>query len=103
MGKRQRRRIREQHLAERSHLPDQRVQRAAEDEMALRLTRLVRQRARIQHEIDAEVVRLQGRGVGWPAIARALGVTRQAARQRWAREASAAKSSATLSPEPARI
>jgi hypothetical protein len=56
--------------------------RAAEDDAAVRLRRLVHQRAVIDREIDAEVDRLEGRGFSWPVIARALGVTRQAARQR---------------------
>ena len=56
--------------------------RAAEDDAAVRLRRLVHQRAMIDREIDAEVDRLEGWGFSWPVIARALGVTRQAARQR---------------------
>jgi hypothetical protein len=36
----------------------------------------------IDQEIDAEVDRLEDLGCSWPTIARAMGVTRQAARQR---------------------
>ena len=35
--------------------------------------------------VDAEVARLHDAGVGWPAIAAALGITRQGARQRYHR------------------
>ena len=35
--------------------------------------------------VDAEVARLHDAGVGWPAIAAALGITRQGARQRYLR------------------
>lgn len=35
--------------------------------------------------VDAEVARLHAAGVGWPAIAAALGITRQGARQRYGR------------------
>jgi hypothetical protein len=47
-----------------------------------RLRCLVEQRARIEHEIDAEVDQLHIWGFDWPTIAGALGVTRQAAGQR---------------------
>jgi SOS response regulatory protein OraA/RecX len=56
--------------------------RTAEEEVTAHLRRLVVQRARIEHEIDAEIDRLTGRGFSWGTIARALRVTRQAARQR---------------------
>jgi len=55
---------------------------AAEDDATARLRRLVVQRSVIDREIDAEIDRLEGWGFSWPTITRALGVTRQAARQR---------------------
>jgi hypothetical protein len=86
MGKRQRRRAREQTKPVMPYWPTRVDPRcAAEDEATARLRRLVRQRAMIDREIDAEVDRLEGWGFSWPTIARALGVTRQAARQRHAR------------------
>lgn len=54
----------------------------AEDDATSQLRRLVYQRATINQRIDAEVDRLESGGLSWPVIARALGVTRQAARQR---------------------
>jgi hypothetical protein len=83
MGKRQRRRLREQSQPVAPYRP-WRIdpKRAAEDEATARLGRLVNQRDVIDREIDAEVDRLEGWGVSWPTIGRALGVTRQAARQR---------------------
>jgi hypothetical protein len=83
MGKRQRKRLRDQNQPVMRYWPattDPR--RSAKDEATARLKRLVDQRAVIEREIDAEVERLAGWGFGWPAIAGALGVTRQAARQR---------------------
>lgn len=74
--------------------------RAAEDEATARLRRLVGQRAVIDREIDAEVDRLEGWGFSWPTIARALGVTRQAARQRHQRRHCPAATSPDVS-EPA--
>ena len=82
MGKRQRRRMREQGPHLQQHRPDLDAGRDPTGEATARLRRLVDQRSRIQHEIDAEVGRLHGWGFDWPTIARALGVTRQAARQR---------------------
>jgi hypothetical protein len=82
MGKRQRRRLREQSTAKRYwYKPGPKC--VAEDEATTRLRRLVDQRRVIEREIDAEVDRLVGQGLNWPRIARALGVTRQAARQRY--------------------
>jgi hypothetical protein len=46
------------------------------------LRRLVDQRKVIEREINTEIDRLEAWGFSWPAISRALGVTRQAARQR---------------------
>jgi hypothetical protein len=54
-------------------------------EATARHTRLVEQRMRIQNEIDGEIDRLEGWGFDWPTIGKALGVTRQAARQRHGR------------------
>lgn len=82
MGKRQRRRMREQTTPAMRYWPNPDPKRVAEDEATIRLRRLVDQRAVVDQEIDAEVDRLECRGYSWPAIARALGVTRQAARQR---------------------
>lgn len=82
MGKRQRRRLREQRPPVGISLRNPDPKRLGEDEATARLRRLVAQRGAIEREIDAEVDRLEGGGFSWPAIARALGVTRQAARQR---------------------
>ena len=49
------------------------------------LTDLVEELGRAQDAVDAEIDRLVGAGVSWPVIAAALGVSRQAARQRWLR------------------
>jgi hypothetical protein len=87
MGKRQRRRLREQAEPVKRYWPNGDPKRMAEDEATLRLRRLVDQRKVIDQEIDAEVDRLEGWGFSWPAVARALGVTRQAARQRYVRRA----------------
>lgn len=65
--------------------PNADPQRLAEDEATTRLRRLVDQRKVIDQEINTEVDRLEGGGFSWPVIARGLGVTRQAARQRWLR------------------
>jgi hypothetical protein len=83
MGKRQRRRLREQSQPVTRYSPatiDPRQ--SAEDEATARLKRLVDQRAVIEREIDAEIDRLECSGFTWPTIARALGVSRQATRQR---------------------
>jgi hypothetical protein len=45
------------------------------------LRRLVERRDHLERTIDCEVDRLAEAGVGWPQIASALGVSRQAARQ----------------------
>ena len=52
------------------------------------LTDLVEQLGRAQDAVDAEVDRLVAASVSWPVIAAALGVSRQAARQRWLRRRS---------------
>jgi hypothetical protein len=49
------------------------------------LTDLVKQLELAQGDVDAEVDRLVAACVSWPVIAAALGVSRQAARQRWLR------------------
>jgi hypothetical protein len=54
----------------------------AQDEATARLRQLVEQRAAIDRELDREIDDLEAKGFGWPRIARALGVSRQAARQR---------------------
>ena len=82
MGKRRRRRLRQDRLPVMHYWPDPDPKRVAEDEAARRLRRLIDQRKVIEREIDAEVDRLEAWGFSWPAIARSLGVTRQAARQR---------------------
>jgi hypothetical protein len=82
MGKRQRRRLRQQIPPAARYWPNRDPKRVAEDEAVDGLRQLVVLRERIEREIDAEVDRLQGWGFNWPTIARGLGVTRQAARQR---------------------
>ena len=46
------------------------------------LAELIDQQRATQNAIDSEIDRLVQQGVGWPAIAAVLGVSRQAARQR---------------------
>jgi hypothetical protein len=82
MGKRQRRRTREQREVVTPIRRDLQAGRDDDGEATARLKLLVEQRAQIQTEIDAEVDCLEGWGFDWPTIGRALGVTRQAARQR---------------------
>ena len=55
------------------------------DSMGRDLAQLVAQQRDIDQAVDDEIARLVDLGVGWPVIAGALGVTRQAARQRWLR------------------
>jgi|SRR5581483_5447247 len=87
MGKRQRRRVRDQRASVVPQQPSPDDQgRIAADKATARLRRLVDQLAVIDREIDAEIDRLEGWGFSWPTIARALGVTRQAARQRYLRQ-----------------
>ncbi|HVT21898.1 MAG TPA: hypothetical protein VHE57_10955, partial [Mycobacteriales bacterium] len=81
MGKRQRRRLREQ-PNNRTFRGDLEAARDPTGEATARLRRLVDQRVRIEGEIDSEIDQLHGWGFDWPTIAAALGVTRQAARQR---------------------
>jgi hypothetical protein len=82
MGKRQRRRLRDQGPAEVRSGPSDDPKRIAEDAAIEGLRELVVLRERIEREIDSKVDRLQGWGFSWPVIGRGLGVTRQAARQR---------------------
>lgn len=49
----------------------------------LRLDELCRQRAELEQDIAHEVAVLVGVGADWGSIGRALGVSRQAARQRY--------------------
>jgi hypothetical protein len=76
MGRRQRRRAR---VRKRQPKP---AKAPVVDERTLRLAELVADTRRLAHQVDVEIDRVTRRGVGWPAIAKALGVTRQAARQR---------------------
>ena len=54
-------------------------------EMTRELEVLVETRREAEVAVEREVDRLVQVGVGWPLIANALGVSRQAARQRWLR------------------
>ena len=85
MGKRQRRRLREQRELTTQSRPDTERRRDPTGEATARLAQLVEQQSRLQLEIDAEVDELERFGFDWPTIAHALGVTRQAARQRYRR------------------
>lgn len=82
MGKRQRRRLREQYRVLPRPRPDLELHRDPAGEATARLRHLVEQMAGLQHEVDTEVDLLYSWGFDWPTIANALGVTRQAARQR---------------------
>ncbi|HTQ19411.1 hypothetical protein [Mycobacterium sp.] len=86
MGKRQRRRLRE-HPNTRISRTDLQAARDPTGDATARLRGLVEQRACIEHEIDTEVDQLHRWGFDWPTIADAVGVTRQAARQRHNRRA----------------
>ena len=95
MGKRERRRRREQlaghpQLTPLPHRLDVRqvYVRIAGPSLTRPLVDLVQRAADAQAAVDTEVDRLVTAGVGWPTIADALGVTRQAARQRWLRRRS---------------
>jgi hypothetical protein len=55
-----------------------------------RLARLIGEHRRISAELDMEIDRLVNADIGWPVIAHALGVSRQAARQRHERRVRAA-------------
>lgn len=62
------------------------------------LAQLVQARRLLDDEMDAEVDRLATSGVSWPVIAIALGVTRQAARQRHVRRRQGSFASHRLGP-----
>jgi hypothetical protein len=84
MGKRQRRRLREQAMVSRQGRS--RLVRTWHEEQAVtHLQDLQEQRREFEAAIEHEIKRLRAGGVGWPPIAIALGVTRQAARQRYER------------------
>ena len=96
MGKRQRRRQRQQSLAKPMPQPpalsiprrhDQRPAfvRLAGAAMTRELAALVDRQWEAEAATYREVDRLVRLGVSWPLIAAALGVSRQAARQRWLR------------------
>jgi hypothetical protein len=82
MGKRQRRRQREVSAARQPRDGSSPNYGPLVRSATERLVRLVDQRTRIETAIDDEIEHLRGSGLGWPSIARGLGVTRQAARQR---------------------
>jgi len=92
MGKRQRRRRREGALAAPPpvSLPRRHDQWRASvgsisEESTRELESLVARQRDAEASVEREVDRLVEVGVGWPLIADALGVSRQAARQRWLR------------------
>lgn len=64
-----------------AQLPSQR----SSTEILERLQRARSARDAVEAELDALVDRAVGLGIGWPEIAQQLGVTRQAARQRYQR------------------
>jgi hypothetical protein len=68
-------------LARSAQRPSQR----SSTEILERLNRAESARDAAQAELDALVDRAVGLGIGWPEIAQQLGVTRQAARQRYQR------------------
>lgn len=76
MGRRARRRQREVQEVVRQ------LEQPAEGELP-ELVRLVRQRARLDEAIRAEVLRLRRAGASWTIVGAALGVSRQGARQRF--------------------
>lgn len=59
--------------------------RSAGRAMTRQLDALVSDQRDAEAAVDREVDRLAQLGVSWPLIAEALGVSRQAARQRWLR------------------
>lgn len=58
------------------------------DELTRELEVLVERHRQAAAAVEQEVDRLVQVGVGWPLIAETLGVSRQAARQRWLRRQS---------------
>jgi hypothetical protein len=92
MGKRKRRRRRERLITPPQPVtPGQRPAsaptgvRPTVQPVAAQLQHLVEQRRTTEIAVDEEIARLLAAGVGWPMIAAALDVSRQAARQRWLR------------------
>jgi hypothetical protein len=92
MGKRQRRRQRQQSIAKprplsipRRHDQWPAFVRLAGPAMTRELAALVDRQREAEAATDREVDRLVRLGVSWPLIAAALQVSRQAARQRWLR------------------
>jgi hypothetical protein len=92
MGKRERRRRRQQLLAESltpalPHRHDRRstAVHVAGAAMVNDLAALATRLRDVERAVDDEIDRLVALGVGWPVIAAAGGVSRQAARQRWLR------------------
>jgi len=92
MGKRERRRQRERLVADgasptlpRRHDVRPAIVRVAGDSLTSALEHLVEQQHAAEEAVELEVNRLVSLGLGWPQIAHALGVSRQAARQRWVR------------------
>jgi hypothetical protein len=89
MGKRERRRRRVDPTRAGTALPDGASSSLDNGTRTEVLASLVERRQALTVAIDAEVDRLVDAGVGWPRIADALGVTRQAARQMWLRRRTA--------------
>jgi hypothetical protein len=87
MGKRARRRAREQQATvdERRVSADAVLARRSRSDSVVELCRLVDGRRVIDRRIEDIVDQLVAKGVGWVPIADALGVTRQAARQTFLR------------------
>jgi hypothetical protein len=92
MGKRERRRRRERLLTEsltpslpQRHDTRPATGRLAESAVGHDLAALAAQLREVERAVDDEIDRLVSLGVGWPVIAGAVGVSRQAARQRWLR------------------
>jgi len=92
VGKRERRRHRERVLTAapplsipRRHDQQPAFVRYLGDTMTRQLAFLVTQQRDAEAAVEQEVDRLVRVGVRWPLIADALGVSRQAARQRWLR------------------
>jgi hypothetical protein len=85
MGKRQRRRLREAASLEQSGDTAEPARGRGLEGATAHLAELIEERRRIELALDEEIERLRRAGLGWPAIARALSVTRQAARQRYQR------------------
>ena len=85
MGKRERRRRRERLNQPQPAAPQPRT---TNHLVTASLQQLAELRRTTEIAIDEEIDRLLSIGVRWPVIAAALGVSRQAARQRWLRRQS---------------